>query len=154
VLGDEVRVPTDTRNDFRRYAHSAGTMSPRQPIDGIIVAIRDIASGRPVRAAAGDARRYVFDLLHEQTFDPRTSSKTNSQGAAPGHVQDADAFVRLQQALHHLAGRDAPPSGLTALSAPAVRSRLDGWRIIRVCASNVEVKQAPSGQNPTHRAGG
>ncbi|HUT73399.1 MAG TPA: hypothetical protein VM221_01015 [Armatimonadota bacterium] len=141
AIGDEVRVPADTRNQFSRYEHFAATEWARQPIDGLVVSIREISSGQPVKVAAGPARRYVFDLLHDRTFDLRVSSKGNSQGATAGRPQRAQAFALVQRALRQLAGRSAPASGGDALAGPPLQELLDGWRLVRVCADDVEVRE-------------
>ncbi len=144
AVGDEARVPADVRNEFGRYGQAPGSEAARQPIDGIVIAIREVSSGRPVKVAAGDPRRYVFDLLHDQTFDPRVSSKTNSQGAMAGRLRDSPAFQRVQQALRQLAHHAAVTRGMEALAAPPLRDLLDGWRLIRVCAAQVDVTE-PTG---------
>ena len=141
AIGDGVRVATDARNEFLRYEHSPGTEGARRPIDGMVVAIREISSGQPVIVAAGDARRYVFDLLDDQSFDPRVSSKRNSQGVSAGRVRDAEAYHQVKQALRQLAGRAAPASGYSALAGPPLSELLDGWRVIRVRTPQVDVME-------------
>jgi hypothetical protein len=83
----------------------------------------------------------VFDLLHDRTFDLRVSSKGNSQGATAGRPQRAQAFALVQRALRELAGRTAPASGRDALAGPPLQELLDGWRLVRVCADDVEVRE-------------
>ena len=140
AVGDSARVPADTRNEFHGYERAPRAEASRQPIDGIIAAIREISSGQPVKVAAGDARRYVFDLLHDRTFDPRVSSKSNSAGAAPDRLEESEMFVRVQGLLRQMAGRAAPASGCDALGKPPLHGVLDGWRLIRVWAAHVQVR--------------
>lgn len=142
AVGDEVRVPADARNEHARYGHPPAREGARDPLDGIIAAILEIATGERVKVAAGDPRRYVFDLLHNHTFDPRVSSKLNSEGATAGRVQDSPAYRQVQRALRERAG--AAVSRLSAedqLGQQPFSSLLDGWRLVRVCTSRLEVKE-------------
>jgi len=143
AVGDEVRVPADARNEFARYEHSPGREGTREPIDGIIVTIREISSGRRVKVAAGDPDRYVFELLDDRTFDPRVSSKANSQGVTARRIQDGPAFGQVQQALREHPGATQRASGDDMLRQPPFSAILDGWRLVRVCAAHVEVKEPP-----------
>lgn len=141
AVGDQVRVPTDVRNDFRPYEHSPGTPGARQPLDGTLIAIREISSGRPVKVAAGDPRGYVFDILDDRTFDPRVAAKANSQGAISGQVRTSAAFHRVQQAIRQRTGRTAPVNGAGALAESPLHGLLDGWRVVRVCTAQIEVTE-------------
>lgn len=142
AIGDEVRVPAETRNEFVRYEHAPGTEGGREPIDGVIASIREISSGQLLKVAAGDARRYVFDLVRNDTFDPRVSSKRNSQGVIAGRVRDSAIFRELQQALRQHAGKAPTTAAIDMLAQPPFSDLLDGWRLIRVHAARVEVKEA------------
>ena len=143
AVGDEVRLAADVRNEYSRYEHAPGNERTREPVDGLVVAIREISSGQRVKVAAGDARRYVFDVMHNQTFDPRFSSKGNAQDASAGRVQDSQAFTRVQSALRERSGKSEQSADELLLNPP-LSALLDGWRLVRVCAGRVEVKE-PTG---------
>lgn len=139
AVGDHVRVPAKARNEFARYGCLPSAGGAREPVDGLIVSIREISSGKPVKVAAGDPRRYVFELLHMQTFDPRVSSQGNSQGAAAGRIRDSLTFAQVQQALRERARRSAPIGVHDMLSQPPFSDLLDGWRLMRFCCAQVNV---------------
>jgi len=141
AVGDEVRVPADARNEHARYGHPPAREGARDPLDGIVAAIRDIATGERVKVAAGDPRRYVFDLLHNQTFDPRVSSKVNSEGATAGRVHEGPAYRQVQRALRERAGQAAALSAEDLLSQAPFSTLLDGWRLVRICTGRLEVKE-------------
>ena len=141
AVGDEVRVPADVRNEFVGYEHSRGLEGTREPVDGIIISIREIASGQRVKVAAGDPRGYVFDLLDDRTFDPRVSSKSNTQGVTGGRVYDSPAFGQIQRALREHADRTVAAGADALLGQEPLSAILDGWRLVRVCAARVEVKE-------------
>jgi hypothetical protein len=141
AVGDEVRLAADVRNEYAYYERASGGERTREPVDGVVVAIREISSGQRVKVAAGDARRYVFDIIQNQTFDPRFSSKANAQGATPGHVQGSEAFRRVQTALRERSGKSEESADELLLNPP-LSAMLDGWRIVRVCAARVDVKEA------------
>jgi hypothetical protein len=140
AVGDEVRLAADVRNEHARYEHFSVSERTREPVDGLVVAIREISSGQRVKVAAGDARRYVFDILHDQTFDPSFSSKGNSQGASVGRVQDSQTFSRMQRALRERSGKSEQSADEMLLNPP-LSTLLDGWRLVRVCAARVDVKE-------------
>jgi len=139
VVGDEVRVPAEVHNEFARYGCLPSAQGAREPVDGLIVSIREISSGEPVKVAAGDPRRYVFDLLHSQTFDPRVSSKSNSQGVVAGRIQDSPAFAQVQRTLRERARKNPPIRAYDMLSQPPFSDLLDGWRLMRFCSAHVNV---------------
>jgi len=145
AIGDEVRVPVDVRNEFAGYEHSPGLEGAREPVDGLVVAIREISSGARVKVAAGDARRYVFDLLHDQTFDPRVSSKTNSQGVLAGRVQEGPTYAQVQEVLRGPAAKTRNFTARDLLGQPPFSNILDGWRLVRIRAARVEVKEPGEG---------
>jgi hypothetical protein len=145
AIGDEVRVPVEVRNEFVGYEHSSGLEGTREPVGGLVVSIRDISSGERVKVAAGEARRYVLDLLHHQTFDPRVSSKTNSQGVTAGRVQEGSTYAQVQKALRGQAARAASSTAADLLGQPPFSNILDGWRLVRVCAASVEVTEPGEG---------
>jgi hypothetical protein len=140
AIGDEVRVSAEVRNEHVAYAHAAGTEGGREPIDGLVVSIREISSGRRVKVAAGDARNYVFDLLDTQTFDPRFSSKINSQGVAAGHIEAGATYGQVQAALRQRSVEAKEVGAEALLRQEPFSALLDGWRLVRVCAAEVRVK--------------
>jgi len=142
AVGDAVRVPADIRNEFARYEHSPGMEGTREPLDGLVVSIREISSGQRIKVAAGDARRYVFDLLHDQTFDPHLSAKANSQGVTAGRVHESPVYGKVQAALREQSRRGTT-AAYDTLSQPPLSSILDGWRLVRVCAADVDVTEPP-----------
>jgi hypothetical protein len=141
AVGDEVRVPAETRNEFVGYEHAPSAEGAREPLDGLVVSIREISSGQLLKVAAGDARHYVFDLVRNDTFDPRVSSKRNSQGVIAGRFHDSAVFRELQQALRQHAGKTAATAAVDMLAQPPFSDMLDGWRLVRVHAARVEVKE-------------
>lgn len=141
AIGDEVRVPAEVRNEHTNYEHAPGAEGAREPIDGLVVSIREISSGHHVKVAAGEPRNYVFDLLHLQTFDPRFASKANSQGVTVGRIEDGSTYGEVQAALRHRTVQSKETNAESLLREPPLADLLDGWRLVRVCAAEVQVKE-------------
>jgi len=141
AIGDEVRVPAEVRNEHANYEHAPDAEGAREPIDGLVISIREISSGHHVKVAAGESRNYVFDLLQSQTFDPRFASKSNSQGVTAGRIEEGSAYLEVQAALRRRTVQARETNAENLLHEPPLAGLLDGWRLVRVCAAEVHVKE-------------
>ncbi len=136
-----MRVPTEAPNLITRYdpGIARGTRGA-EAIEGIVLSIRKIATGQLVAKTTGDLSGFVLEIVHNQTFRLYLSSDKNSGGPrGPEQLTANPVWVRLREFLKEMAEKkqllNASSEGLTQES---LRSLLDGWRIVKVKAQQVE----------------
>ncbi len=141
--GEVVRLPLREHNRFAGYdpRHLQGEEASGWPIEGIILSLREISSGQLVPLASGDPGRYVLEVLHSRSFDPSFASVQNAgRAAAPG--QTSPIWAKVRALLSSLAAeRKLVSLADGSLASSSLASLLDGWRIIKVRADEVEVPE-------------
>ncbi len=143
ALGAVVRIPRGVEASAGAGGMRSARTSPgHRELRGIVCAIRDVTSGKPVTKTRGDLGKYVLELLHEMTFDREYSSAQNAggRGAAAGDGptriwERARAMIQKKLA----ASTEAKPA-MALLADEELRRSLDGWRLIRVKADSVVVE--------------
>jgi len=141
AVGDVVRLPAEARNQIARYdPNLAQGTRGAEAIEGIVCAIRRIATGKLVPKTRGALEGHVLEILHSQTFRVYLSSDRNTGGPrGPERLTDNPIWLQLREQLKAMADKkelvSAAPAGLWEQQFSAL---LDGWRIVKVKAEEVE----------------
>lgn len=140
AVGDHVRLKSRAANQHQSFQLTRDELSTQyEPVDGIILSIREIASGRLVAETVGDLDTYVIELLNERTFSVRFASQRNAPRGTD-HPTAAPGWTRLRQALR----RDAEKGVLYSTALPALftdsplAKLLDGWKVLRIRTCDIE----------------
>lgn len=141
-VGDAVRMPTEASNTFSHYdprEEIAGRGSG--PIEGLVCAIREVASGKLVAKTKGPLSSYVLEVLHDRTFHPQFSGNINSGGPRGPVVAKQNAkWERIRAHLAETAKTGKLVSQASGgLNAEPFVSLLDGWRVVKLHADLVEL---------------
>jgi len=140
-VGDAVRIPAEVPNLIGRYEPKATQEGRgREGIEGIVCSIRDIATGKLVAKTSRDLSAYVLELLHSQTFRLHYASDRNTGGPrGPEDVRENPVWQRLRGALREMAaGKQLLTVSGEGMFEGPLRSLLDGWRVVKVKARQVE----------------
>ncbi|NIM06429.1 MAG: hypothetical protein GTO55_08515 [Armatimonadetes bacterium] len=142
--GEEIRLSLRTHNQFTGYdPRLLREEGPSRPIEGIILSIREIASGQLVPLASSDFGRYVLEVLHNRSFDPSCASAENAPSGATGdRPQAAPLWEKVRSTLRAMT-KERRLVSLTdgSLSSSPLATMLDGWRIVKVRADQIEVPE-------------
>jgi hypothetical protein len=136
-----VRIPAEVPNLIGRYEPKATQEGRgREGIEGIVCSIRDIATGKLVAKTSRDLSAYVLELLHSQTFRLHYASDRNTGGPrGPEDVRENPVWQRLRGALREMAaGKQLLTVSGEGMFEGPLRSLLDGWRVVKVKARQVE----------------
>jgi hypothetical protein len=141
-VGDAVRMPTEASNTFRHY-------DPRQEIagrgagaiEGLVCAVREVATGKLVAKTKGPLSGYVLEVLHDRTFHPQFSGNINSGGPkGPIVARENAKWARIRGSLTEMAKSGKLVSQASgALGAEPFAGLLDGWRVVKLHADLVEL---------------
>ncbi len=140
AVGDAVRIPAEGGNLIGRYDPKAALEQRGEVIEGVVCSIRQIATGKLVPKTSGDLSGYVLEVVHNQTFRLHYGSDRNTGGPrGPDDIRENPVWQRLRSALQELAASKKLVSISTgSVSDQSLRSLLDGWRVVKVKAQQVE----------------
>lgn len=147
AVGDHVRLKARDGNQHKSFHVSkAESASFREPVDGMVLSIREVRSGKLVPATKGEFDQYIVEMIYSQTFNAKFASLRN----APRGSEDPLTTVswrRLRAALRATIEKDelfstAMPSLLT--DSP-LATLLDGWKVIKVWSTELESLEKPEG---------
>lgn len=141
-VGDSVLIQAgESGRPEASGARPAGLESALQGMEGLVCAIREIATGRLVGKTAGPLEGYVLEVLHQRTFRPEFSSNRNTGGArGPTPVAGGPAWAKVRELLRDMSRRSQFISQASGqLSGEPFDSLLDGWRVVKVRAQMVEL---------------
>jgi hypothetical protein len=141
AVGDHVRLKARIANQHQSFQLTRDEMATQhEPVDGIVLSIREIGSGKLVRETDGPLDAYVIELLNERTFSARFASTRNAPRGTD-HPTAAPSWDRLRRALN-----DAALQGvLYSSTMPALFTEsplaklLDGWKVLRVRSCDFEL---------------
>ncbi len=150
AIGDHVRLKSRAVNQHASFRVTGNHLTPTlEPVDGLILAIRDIASGKLVPEAKGSLDHYVIELLYDRTFNAKYASARNSPRGTE-RPSAAPAFRRMHDALHQAAtnGEFFTSTQPEQLAQSPLGKLLDGWKIIKVRSTDLEsLEQAQEGED-------
>lgn len=142
--GDEVRLPLRIHNRFAGYdPRLLREDAPSRQIEGLVLSIRDIATGQLVPLASGEFSQYVVEVLHNRSFDASFSSVANAGKATMGmRPQNAPAWAKVKSVLKQLgAERKLVSTADNSINTSPLTELLDGWRVVKVKADQLEMPE-------------
>lgn len=136
AVGEAVRLPPEGENKIACYDRQSGGQG-REETEGIVCAIRDIRSGKLVAKTRGALTDFVLEILQIQSSQLRSSS--DRRGGGYGVPTDSPVWGKLQGLLQEMAGRgEYASAGSGALLEEPFSSLLDGWRVVKAKAEEIE----------------
>jgi hypothetical protein len=139
--GQEVRLPLRVHNLFAGYnPRLLREDVPSRQIEGLVLSIREIATGKMVGLAVGDFDKYVIEVIHNRSFDASFASTGNAGKATMGErPQNTKMWAKLKATLHQM-GQERKLVSTTddSFAKSALPELLDGWRVVKVRASEIE----------------
>ena len=145
TVGDHARLKTRESNQHPSYRYDAAEVATyRESVDGIILAIREVRTGKLVSSTKSALDKYVVELIYNRTFNSRLASMRN----APRGVDDPTAtsgWKRLRATLRQAADKGefystAMPNLLTD---NPLSTLLDGWKVVKVWSREMESLEKP-----------
>ena len=140
-VGDAVRIPVESGGAPTRSAASAAQPDRGgEALEGIVSSIREIATGRLVPKTTGDLSQYVLEVVHSQTFQLHYASDRNTGGPRGAEdIRQNPIWRKLRSVLREMAAKKRMVSvSQGGATEEPLRSLLDGWRVVRVKARQVE----------------
>lgn len=145
AIGDHVRLKYRAANQHSSAMITDVQVAPaREPVDGLVLSIRDINSGRLVKLATGNFDQYVIEVLYDRTFNPKFSSLSNAPRTTE-RPSVARAFRQMRAALRAMAdkGELFTTSSETILTDSPLSKMLDGWKVIKVWSRDMDSLEKP-----------
>ena len=140
AVGDHVRLPMRSLNEHATYQVTDNQVAPaREPVDGLVLSIRNISNGELVKSTRGDLRQYVFEIIYDRTFSSKFASLTNAPRGSE-RPQATPRWQRVRTLLREGAAQEqlyssAQPTLMT--ESPLARF-VDGWKIVKVRSKEID----------------
>lgn len=145
AIGDHIRLKARVANQHSAAAVPNNQVVPmREPVEGLVLSIREIGSGRPVKLATGNLDQYVIEMLYDRTFNPKFASLQN----APRGTEKPSltrAFRQVRAALRAQAEKGELQSTSTDgfMADSPLAKLLDGWKVIKIWSRDMENLEKP-----------
>jgi hypothetical protein len=139
--GDAVRLSLRIHNQYAGYdPRLLREEGASRQIEGIVLSIREIATGKLVPLATGNFNQYVLEIIHNRSFDPTFASLQNAGKVVPGERNRiSPLWQKVQLGLRQMAKeRKLISLADGSFSASPINALLDGCRIVKVRADEVE----------------
>lgn len=140
-VGDTVRLPLTEKND---YAPSQAALagSGAGALEGLVCAIRQVATGEFVATAAGNLRQYVIEILVNKTFHPAFASEQNVGPNPVPRVMDNPVWQTVRERLVTLRNQGKLPDGGSAILLGPLKDLVDTWGLVRIRAKALQLVEA------------
>lgn len=137
AVGDWVLL----RGDYDGQPSGMRIEGGSEATEGLVCSIREIGTGKLVAKTKEQPERYLLEVLNQRTFRSQFSSSRNTGG--PGvQALRSPAWSKLRQVLQDSAKHRRLYSYASGgLPNDVFGSLLDGWRVVRVRAAAVELRQ-------------
>ena len=142
--GEVVRLSLRSHNEYAGYdPRLLREEGPSRPIEGIVLSIREVATGSLVALAAGDFKKYVVEVIHTRSFDPAFGSLQNAGKVSAGErAKRGPLWDKMRNTLRQMAAEHKLISLADgSLNTSPLNEMLDGWRIVKVRADQIEVAE-------------
>ncbi len=139
-VGDHVRLISRERNRYPMPTqYTPGQAPSHEPLDGLVLAIREIATGQLVSQTTGALDACVVELLFDGTFNTKYASLKNAPRTADRPNSTA-AWKRIRALLRDAAAKGQLWSTASAelFTASPMAKLLDGWKVVKVIAAHLE----------------
>ncbi len=105
-IGDHVRLQSRAVNSHQSYQLAdSESATVLEPVEGLILSIREIDSGQLVRQAQGTLEKYVIEMIFDHTFNTRYASLRNAPRGSTESPVNTPGWKRLRAALKTAADR-------------------------------------------------
>ena len=138
-VGDHVRLKSFMVNQHGSYqVDSSQFASRREPVNGLVLSIRDVKTGQLVASTKGKLEGFVFELLFDNTFSPRFASLRNAPRSADRATATPN-WRRMRALLRELAekGQYVSTSMPDFNTESSVAKLLDGWKIVKIHSDEI-----------------
>lgn len=145
AVGDHVRLKHSLANEHQSYQIANKQIAfMRESIDGLILSIRDISTGKLMSSTTGELTDYVIELLYDNTFSAKFASLKNAPRTAERPTA-APAWRRMQAILRDMAakGELLSTSSPDFLQNSPLTKMLDGWKVIKVRSHEISTLEKP-----------
>ncbi|MHB0938970.1 MAG: hypothetical protein ACYDCO_06075 [Armatimonadota bacterium] len=140
AVGDHIRLKARDNNQHQAYrAGASEVVTFHEPVDGLVLSIRDVSSGQLRDKTKGALDQYVIEIVYSRTFNPRYASLRN---AARG-VEDpttTGGWRKLRAVLRKSVeeGKLFSAASPEQLAAGPLANLLDGWKVVKVWSQELE----------------
>ena len=144
TIGDRVRLKSRMANEYLSMRDANGEMaSAREPMEGMVFSIRDVATGRLVAEATGDLTQYVIEIVYDHTFNARYASLRNAPRGSDS-IYGTPGWKKMQAALRAAAQKgELFATGMMKAADPTILSLLDGWKVVKIWSKDIVNLQKP-----------
>jgi len=145
AVGDHMRLKARDNNQHQAYrAGASEVVTFHEPVDGLVLSIREVRSGKLKEKTRGALDQYVIEIVYSRTFNPRYASLRN---AARG-VEDpttTGGWRKLRAVLRKSAdeGKLYSAASPELLSDSPLTNLLDGWKVVKVWSQDLENLEKP-----------
>ncbi|MHB9024440.1 MAG: hypothetical protein ACYC7E_09725 [Armatimonadota bacterium] len=149
-VGDHVRLKTVDANMHKSYMDANMPTAPlHAPLDGLILSIRDIRTGKLQKQTKGDLRHFVVELLVDTTFNVRYASQANApRGSERPNV--TPGWRRVRAALRDTAEKgELFASSPESISGSPLAGMLDGWKVVKVWSNQLDNQESARTEETT-----
>ena len=143
AIGDQVRLTMRAANMHQSYKVIDQAVAPeREPVDGLIFAIRNIKTGLLVAATDGDFDNFVIEILFDRTFNPRYADYSNAPKTVD-RPSSAPRYIGVKKALKEAAEKGTlySTSNKELWQESPLAKHLKGWKIIKVRSNEIEMME-------------
>ena len=145
-IGDHVRLQSRAvnRHQSSQLAESESA-TVLEPVEGLVLSIRDIGSGQLVKQTDGTLENYVIEMVYDHTFNIRYASLRNAPRGSTESPVNMASWKRLRAALRAGAerGQFYSTATPTLLTDSPLMSLLDGWKVVKVRSNGFERLEKP-----------
>lgn len=146
AVGDHVRLGSRATNQHQAFqaSHAHGT-SYHEPVEGLILSIRDIKTGHLLDKVSGHVGDCVIELLYDNTFNTKYASLRNAPRGSE-RPTSTPTWQRMRALLREGAekGQLYTTSIPASLSDSPLAKLLDGWKVVKIHASAMENLEHPT----------
>lgn len=134
-IGDHVRLESRAVNSHlssRLATSESATLL--EPVEGLVLSIREIDSGQLVKQAEGEFERYVIEIVYDHTFNIRYASLRNAPRGSTESPVNMSSWKRLRAALRAAADRGQfyATTSPTLMTDSPLSALLDGWKVVKI----------------------
>jgi len=155
AIGDRVRLKSRMANQHQSFKEmSVEVASFREPMEGMVLSIRNVKTGQLVAQATGNLEQYVIEVIYDHTFNAKFSSLRNAPRGSDAPISTA-GWKRLHAALISATekGQLFSTATLTETADNTMLAMMDGWKVIKVWSNEIENLKRPETAAPEALAG-
>jgi hypothetical protein len=147
AVGDHVRLASHLANQHPSYHTSPAFLGlAHEPVDGLVLSIRDVKTGKLIAVTSGALDGHVIELVYDATFNPKVASPRNSPKGVE-RPTSSPVWQNLRKALRKEAGDGRLFSTAGKENLPFARM-LDGWKVVKVRSEHLVSLEEEPAQTP------